>query len=430
MRYIPIKSGFFSENRRRLSKLLEPRSVAVFNANDEYLRNGDQRFIYRQQSDFFYLTGIEQEKSVLMLAPDYPDPKLREILWVLRTSEQMAIREGHKVTREEAHAISGIKNVQWLDNLEMTLRDLILWSDHIYLNTYEYPKFSSEVESRDLRFAHSLIRQYPVHKYLRAAPLMTKLRMIKTDTEVELIRKANEITGKAFRRMLRFVKPGVYEFEIQAEMEHEFLINRANGSAFPPIIATGKNACVLHYHQNNSQCADGNLVLFDFGAEYANYAADVSRTIPVNGKFTPRQKQLYELVHRVQKLAVQQMIPGNTMENYNSFVNQEMEKEMIKMGLLDKQEVKNQNPENPLFKKYFMHGTAHHLGLDVHDVIHRFEPFQSGMVFTCEPGIYIPQEGIGIRLENDILISENGPVDLSADIPVELNEIEQLMTQQ
>jgi len=410
--------------------LLEPRSVAVFNANDEYLRNGDQRFIYRQQSDFFYLTGIEQEKSVLMLAPDYPDPKLREILWVLRTSEQMAIREGHKVTREEAHAISGIKNVQWLDNLEMTLRDLILWSDHIYLNTYEYPKFSSEVESRDLRFAHSLIRQYPVHKYLRAAPLMTKLRMIKTDTEVELIRKANEITGKAFRRMLRFVKPGVYEFEIQAEMEHEFLINRANGSAFPPIIATGKNACVLHYHQNNSQCADGNLVLFDFGAEYANYAADVSRTIPVNGKFTPRQKQLYELVHRVQKLAVQQMIPGNTMENYNSFVNQEMEKEMIKMGLLDKQEVKNQNPENPLFKKYFMHGTAHHLGLDVHDVIHRFEPFQSGMVFTCEPGIYIPQEGIGIRLENDILISENGPVDLSADIPVELNEIEQLMTQQ
>jgi len=430
MRYIPIKSGFFSENRRRLSKLLEPRSVAVFNANDEYLRNGDQRFIYRQQSDFFYLTGIEQEKSVLMLAPDYPDPKLREILWVLRTSEQMAIREGHKVTREEAHAISGIKNVQWLDNLEMTLRDLILWSDQIYLNTYEYPKFSSEVESRDLRFAHSLIRQYPVHKYLRAAPLMTKLRMIKTDTEVELIRKANEITGKAFRRMLRFVKPGVYEFEIQAEMEHEFLINRANGSAFPPIIATGKNACVLHYHQNNSQCADGNLVLFDFGAEYANYAADVSRTIPVNGKFTPRQKQLYELVHRVQKLAVQQMIPGNTMENYNSFVNQEMEKEMIKMGLLDKQEVKNQNPENPLFKKYFMHGTAHHLGLDVHDVIHRFEPFQSGMVFTCEPGIYIPQEGIGIRLENDILISENGPVDLSADIPVELNEIEQLMTQQ
>jgi len=410
--------------------LLEPRSVAIFNANDEYLRNGDQRFIYRQQSDFFYLTGIEQEKSVLMLAPDYPDPKLREILWVLRTSEQMAIREGHKVTREEAHAISGIKNVQWLDNLEMTLRDLILWSDHIYLNTYEYPKFSSEVESRDLRFAHSLIRQYPVHKYLRAAPLMTKLRMIKTDTEVELIRKANEITGKAFRRMLRFVKPGVYEFEIQAEMEHEFLINRANGSAFPPIIATGKNACVLHYHQNNSQCADGNLVLFDFGAEYANYAADVSRTIPVNGKFTPRQKQLYELVHRVQKLAVQQMIPGNTMENYNSFVNQEMEKEMIKMGLLDKQEVKNQNPENPLFKKYFMHGTAHHLGLDVHDVIHRFEPFQSGMVFTCEPGIYIPQEGIGIRLENDILISENGPVDLSADIPVELNEIEQLMTQQ
>lgn len=429
MRYSPIDSALFSGNRERLGKLLKPCSIAIFNASDEFPRSGDQLYPFRQQSDFFYLTGINQEKSVLLIAPGHPDPKLRAVLFLLETSEEMAIRDGHKLTKEEAAAISGIKNVQWLSNLEMTLRDLIVWSEHVYLNTYEYPKFSTEVTSRDHRFALEIQRQYPAHRYERSAPMMTRLRMIKSEKEIELIRQALTITEKAFRRMLKFTRPGVYEFEIQAEMEHEFLINRSSGSAFAPIIAAGKNACVLHYIENDQQCADGELILFDFGAEYANYAADISRTIPVNGKFSPRQRQLYELIIKVQKLAIRQMFPGNTMEKYNTFVNNEMEKEMIRIGLLDKDEVEKQDPDKPLFKKYFMHGTAHHLGLDVHDVIHKYEPFKAGMVFTCEPGIYIREEGIGIRLENNILITENGPVDLSSSIPVELDEVEYLMAQ-
>ncbi|MBE0637879.1 MAG: aminopeptidase P N-terminal domain-containing protein [Bacteroidales bacterium] len=429
MRYEPLDPALFSGNRERFGSLMKPGSVAIFNANDEYPRSGDQFYPFRQHSDFFYLTGINQEKSVLLLAPDHPDPKLREILFLVETNEEMAIRDGSKLTKVEATAISGIKNVQWLNGFEMTMRDLVIWSDHVFLNTYEYPKYSSEVFSRDHRFAWELQRQYPSHCYERSAPLMTRLRMIKTEKEIDLIRQALTITEKAFRRMLKYTKPGVYEFEIQAEMEHEFLINRSTGSAFAPIIASGKNACVLHYTENDKSCENGELVLFDFGAEYANYAADISRTIPVNGKFNPRQRQLYELVLKVQKLSVQQMFPGNTMEKYNTFVNNEMEKEMIRIGLLDKDEVEKQDPDQPLFKKYFMHGTAHHLGLDVHDVIHKYEPFKAGMVFTCEPGIYIREEGIGIRLENNILITENGPVDLSFNIPAEPDEIEALMAQ-
>ncbi len=427
MRYTPIDNSLFSGNRGRFGKLMKPNSVAVFNSNDEYPRSGDQTFPYRQQSDFFYLTGINQEKSVLLLAPDHPDPKLREILFLVETDEQTAVRDGDKLTREKATAISGIQHVKWLPALELVLRDLVIWSDYVYLNIYEYPKFSTEVDSRDHRFARQIRSKFPAHQYLRSAPLMTKLRMIKSGIEVELIRKALDITNKAFHRMLQFVRPGVYEFEIEAEMEHEFRINRSSGSAFPPIIASGRNACVLHYTENNDPCEKESLVLFDFGAEYANYAADISRTIPVSGRFTPRQRQLYELVLRVQTLAIQQMTVGNTMEKYNTFVNNEMEKEMIRIGLLNIDDVKKQDTDNPLFKKYFMHGTAHHLGLDVHDVISRFEPFQPGMVFTCEPGIYIREEAVGIRLENNILITENGPVDLSAGIPVSPDEIESLM---
>lgn len=427
MRHEPISNSLFSGNRERFGKLMKPNSVAIFNSSDEYPRSGDQLFPYRQHSDFFYLTGINQEKSVLLLAPDHPDEKLREILFLVETDEQTAVRDGDKLTKEKATEISGIANVKWLPALELTLRDIVIWSQNIYLNIYEYPKFSTEVDSRDHRFAWQLQSKFPAHHYERSAPLMTKLRMIKSDVEIELIRKALAITNKAFHRMLRFVKPGVHEFEIEAEMEHEFLINRSTGSAFPPIIASGRNACVLHYTENNSPCEKDNLVLFDFGAEYANYAADISRTIPVNGRYTPRQRQLYELVLWVQKLAIRQMTVGNTMEKYNTFVNNEMEKEMIRIGLLNSDEVKKQDPDNPLFKKYFMHGTAHHLGLDVHDVISRFEPFAPGMVFTCEPGIYIREEAIGIRLENNIVITENGPVDLSSEIPIDPDEIENLM---
>jgi Xaa-Pro aminopeptidase len=301
------------------------------------------------------------------------------------------------------------------------------WADFVYLNSYEYPKYSTEVQSRDLRFALQLKQDFPAHSYQRSAPILVELRMIKSEAEIELIKKAIQITDKAFRRVLKFTKPKVMEYQIQAEMEHEFAFNGANGSAYQPIVASGENSCVLHYTENDKECRDGDVVLFDFGAEYANYAADISRTIPVNGKFTPRQRELYNLVLRVQKKAIQKLVPGNTPEKYNEFVNKEMEQEMVKIGLLDAEKVKRQDPEQALFKKYFMHGTAHHLGLDVHDLVDKHQPFKAGMVFTCEPGIYVREEKTGIRIENNILITENGPLDLSANIPREVEDIEALM---
>jgi len=427
MRYPPIDPSFFTFNRKRFAEKLLPQSVAIFNASDEYPRNGDQFHHYRQHSDLFYLSGINQEKSILVIAPDHPEPKNREILFIIESNEQMEIWNGHKFTKAEAREISGIKNVQWISDFELALRDFMHLSENVYLNIFEYPKFLSDVISRDHRFARQLQEMYPVHQYRRAAPIMTSLRMIKSLTEIDLIKKAIQITGKAFMRALKFTKPGVTEFEIQAEMEHEFLTNRANGSAYLPIIASGKNSCVLHYTENDEECKDGDLVLFDFGAEYANYSADVSRTIPVNGKFTPRQRLFYELVLRVQKQAIGQLVAGNTMEKYNAFVNKLMEEEMIKAGLFTAEDVKNQDTEKPLYKKYFMHGTAHHLGLDVHDASNKYQPFMPGMVFTCEPGIYLRDEGFGIRIENNILITENGPVDLTSQIPREADEIEALM---
>lgn len=427
MRYQTISSDFFVKHRLNFGKNLLPGSVAIFNSNDEYPRNGDQYYPYRQNSDLFYLSGIDQEKTILMLAPDHPEEKNREILFLIETSEQIAIWNGHKFTKEEATQISGIKNVQWLSSFEFVLRDMLNWCQHVYLNSYEYPKFFSELQSRDQRFARELRETFPAHQFQRSAPVITRLRMIKSEKEIELIQRAVDITEKAFRRMLKFVKPGVMEYEIQAEMEHEFVMNGANGNAFLPIIASGKNSCVLHYLENDKICLDGNVVLFDFGAEYANYIADVSRTIPVNGKFTPRQREIYELVLRVQKKAISQLFAGNTMEKYNEFVNKEMEEEMIAIGLLNREEVKKQPPDAPLYKKYFMHGTAHHIGLDVHDAIDRHQPFKPGMVFTCEPGIYLRKEGFGVRIENNILITENGPFDLTRNIPREVDEIENLM---
>ncbi len=426
MKYEPIDPALFKKNRHNFTKKMEPGSIAIFHANDEHPRNGDQFFPFRQQSDFFYLTGIEQEQSILVLAPDHPEPKNREILYLIETNEQIAIWNGHKFTKDEATAISGIENVQWLGAYDLALRDLMQSAAHVYLNAYEYPKYATDVVSRNLRAAAELKKDFPGHSYRRAAPILTQLRMIKSEAEVDLIRKAIDITNKAFRRMLKFVKPGVMEYQIQAEMEHEYAFNGAQ-SAYQPIVASGINSCVLHYTENDKPCNDGDVVLFDFGAEYANYAADISRTIPVNGKFSERQRQLYDLVLRVQKKAIAQMVPGNTMEAYNKFVNEAMEDEMIGIGLFTREDVDKQDPEKPLYKKYFMHGTAHHLGLDVHDVIDRHTPFKSGMVFTCEPGIYLREEGFGIRIENNILITENGPVDLSADLPREADEIEQLM---
>lgn len=427
MRYSKINPELFKNNRKNFSNRIKKNSIAIFHSSDEFPRNGDQTFPFRQNSDFFYLTGISQEKSILILAPDYPDPKLREVLFLIETNEVIAIWEGHKFTIQEAEDISGIANIKWLNSFDSVLQELMSWTENVYLNFNEYIKYSNEVPSRDLRFAEDMEKKNPAHNYLRSAPILHELRTIKSPIEIELIRKAIDITGNAFIRILKFIKPGVKEFEIQAEMEYEFIRNRANGMAYPPIIGSGKNSCVLHYIDNNDECKDNDLLLMDFGAEYANYAADITRTIPVNGKFTERQKECYEAVLRVHKKAIQLLVPGNTIEKVNAEVNKMMEKEMIGLNLFTKNEIKNQDAENPLFKKYFMHGTSHYLGLDVHDVGKKHKKFEEGMVLTCEPGIYIREENIGIRIENDILISNEGPVNLSENIPVEVDEIEKLI---
>ncbi|NOX87327.1 MAG: aminopeptidase P family protein [Chlorobi bacterium] len=427
MRYHPVPPGLFIDNRKRLINKLPANSLVILHSNDQYPRNGDQFFSFRQQSDFFYTTGIDQEKSILILAPDCKNKKLKEALFLIETSEKIAIWEGHKYTKEEARKISGIENVYWLEEFETALKEVLADADTVFLNSNEYIKFFSEVPDRNLRFARKFKEEYPLHKTERLAPILAKLRMIKSEEEIELLKTACEITRKGFERVLRFVKPGKYEFEIQAEIDHEFTVNRANGHGYAPIVASGGSACVLHYVENNKICSDGELLLMDFGAEYANYSTDMSRTIPVNGKFTGRQKACYNAVLRVFKEAKKLYYPGNTINKLNEQVNKMMEKELIGLGLFTEEEVKKQDAEKPIFKKYFMHGTAHFLGLDVHDVGSKDEPFKPGMVLTCEPGIYIREENIGIRIENDILVTENGPVDLMENIPVEADDIERIM---
>ncbi len=430
MRYHPIDNNLFKNNRKRLIEQLPTGSIAVFHSNDQYPRNGDQYFPYRQQSDFFYLTGIDQEKSILILAPDCDNKKLNTALFLLETSEQLAIYEGHKYTKEEAADISGIENVYWESDFEVSLREVLANAKSVYLNANEYIKFSSEVSDKNHRFTTKFKSDYPLYKVERAAPILAKLRTIKRKEEIRLMQEACDITQKAFERVLRFTKPGVREYEIQAEIDHEFTINRSGGHGYAPIVASGKNACVLHYIKNEEVCRDGDLLLMDFGAEYANYSADLSRTIPVNGKFTPRQKDCYNAVLRVFKEAKKLLVPGNTSVKVGEETNKLMEAEMIKLGLFTAEDVKNQDPQKPLFKNYFMHGTSHFLGLDVHDVGMKDEPFKPGMVLTCEPGLYIPEEKMGIRIENDILITEKDPVDLMKNIPIEVDEIEHMMKNQ
>ena len=427
MRYLPIDNKLFSQNRDRFRKKMQVGSAAIFFSNDQQPRNGDQYFPYRQQSDFFYLTGIDQEKSILIIAPDMKTKKYREILFLIKTNEKIAIWEGHKYTKEEARAISGIDNIFWLEDYEMILREVMMVTQNIYLNRNEYPKFFPEVEGRNERLGNKLKMEFPLHNYLRSAPILTDLRTIKSKYEIELLKTSCELTNRAFQRILKKVKPGIFEFEIEAEIDHEFKTNRAIGHGYAPIIASGINTCVLHYIENDKECKDGDLLLFDFGAEYANYTADMSRTIPVNGKYTQRQKDCYNAVLRVLKEAIKLYVPGNTINIINEEVNKLMENEMIHLGLFSEKEVENQDKESPLFKKYFMHGTAHFLGLDVHDVGDKEEPFKPGMVLTCEPGLYIREENIGIRLENDILITDDEPIDLMSAIPIEVDEIESIM---
>lgn len=407
--------------------MMQKDSVAFFNSNDEMPRKGDQNYPFTQHPDFFYLTGIDQEQCMLLLFPDAPLPRYREILFLRKTNEHIAVWEGHKYTREEARAVSGVQTIFWMEDFESIVPMLLNHARNIYVNINENDRFSSDVPYKELRFSRELQNRYPAHSFLRSGPLMASLRAIKSDFEVKLIQKAIDITEKAFRRVLHFVKPGVAEYEIEAEITHEFIRKRATGHAYTPIIASGKNACVLHYIDNNSLCQAGEVILMDFGAEYANYAADLTRCVPVSGEFTERQRDVYNAVLRVMKQAMKMLVPGNTIEKYHAEVGKIMEGELIGLGLLQADEVKKQNPDFPLYKKYFMHGTSHFLGLDVHDIGDRYQPMQAGMVFTCEPGIYIPEEGLGIRLENDVLITSREPVDLMAAIPLEPEEIEEAM---
>ncbi|MDT8393404.1 MAG: aminopeptidase P N-terminal domain-containing protein [Bacteroidales bacterium] len=430
MRYNTIDPTFFTENRKQFTTLLPPGSIAIFHSNDVFPRNGDQNFPFRQQSDLFYLSGLDQEETILVLAPGHPDEGMREVAFVTETNEKIAIWEGQKLTKEKATAISGIKKIQWTRDFDIALKELIIWAKHVYLNSNEYPKYSNPVPYKDLRFARELKEEYPAHNYERSAPLMLELRKIKKPIEVELIRRAGEITGKAFDRVLKTVRPGTMEYEVQAEIEYAFAMNRATGPAYRPIVAAGENSCVLHYIDNNQVCRDGELLLMDFGAEYANYAADITRTIPVNGKFTTRQKACYEAVLRVHDKAIQLLRPGITIDEFNKEVNKMMEKEMIGLGLFSEADVKSQDANKPLYMKYFMHGTAHPLGLDVHDVGSKYDPVEAGMVLTCEPGLYIREEKIGIRIEDDILVTDNAPVNLTGQVPVKVEEIEALMNRE
>ena len=432
MRYEPIGPALFTGNRQRLAALLLPNSLAVLNANDVMPTSADGTMPFRQQTDLFYLSGIDQEESVLVIFPDAPDPAHREVLFLRETSEEIAIWEGHKYTKEEARRVSGVAKVYWLGQFDRLFPGFMASADHVYLNSNEHLRATVEVETRDARFVRRLQRRYPLHQYQRLAPHLHTLRAVKQPREVALIRHACGITEAGFRRVLGFVRPGVMEYEIEAEWAHTFLRSRSRGFAYAPIVASGRNACVLHYVANDQPCHDGDLLLMDVGAEYANYASDLTRTIPVNGRFTPRQRQVYDAVLGVMRQATALLRPGNTLDAYHKQVGELMTDALLTLGLLNADEVRAQRSRNdpaetPLYKKYFMHGTSHHLGLDVHDYGNKYRSFEAGMVFTCEPGIYIPDEAIGIRLENDLLVTEGAPEDLMATIPLEADAIEALM---
>lgn len=426
MRHQPIAPELFIDNRRRLAELLAPNSLAVVNANDILPVNADGTLLMLPNSDLFYLTGIEQEESVLLLAPNAFDEKLREILFLVEPNEQLKIWEGHKLSKEQATKLSGVKNVKWLSEWPSVFHGLMCESEAVYLNSNEHKRAHIEVESRDARFVADCRRKYPLHQYHRLARLMHRLRVAKSERELQLLREAIEITDHGFRRVAKFLKPGVTEFEIEAEFIHEFTRRRAK-FAYPPIIASGGNACVLHYVSNDQVCKKGELLLLDVAASYANFNADLTRTIPVSGRFTRRQRQVYDAVLRVMRASIAGAVVGKLSRDWQKEAQAMMNDELLALGLLKRSDIKKQTDEKPACKKYFMHGLGHPLGLDVHDVGFTTEPFAAGWVVTVEPGIYIPEEGFGIRLENDIVVAENGPVDLMEKIPVEAEEIEEMM---
>ncbi len=430
MKYHQIDRNLFIKNRKKFTAEMKPKSVAVFNSNDIYPISADSTMPFQQHRDIFYLSGVDQEESILLLCPDAPYEHLREILFVRETNDHIAVWEGEKLTKERAFEVSGIKSVYWLQDFEKILFEVMTYCDTMYINTNEHYRSSVQTETREARFVKWWKEKYPAHQVAKSNPILQKIRSVKESEEIDLIQKACDITEKGFRRVLSFTKPGVMEYEIEAEFIHEFVRNRSKGFAYTPIIASGKNANVLHYIENNQQCREGELILFDVGAEYANYSSDMSRTIPVSGRFTARQKEVYNAVLRVKNEATKMLIPGALWKQYHIEVGKLMTSELLGLGLLDKADVQNENPDWPAYKKYFMHGTSHHMGLDTHDYGLLAEPIQPNMVFTVEPGIYIPTEGFGIRLEDDVVVQASGePFNLMRNIPIEADEIEALMNE-
>ena len=428
MKYHSINSQLFIKNRKNFASAMKPSSLAVFNSNDIYPIGADSTMPFEQHRDIFYLSGVDQEESVLVLFPDCPNEAHREILFLKETNDHIAVWEGEKLTKEAALATSGIKTVYWLQELDKIIFELSTQCDTFYINTNEHYRANVATETREDRFTKKLLSKYPAHSVAKSNPILQRLRSVKDPIELDLMQTACNITEKGFRRILDFIKPGVWEFEIEAELLHEFVKNRSKGFAYTPIIAGGNNANVLHYVENNQQCKAGDLILFDVAAEYANYKSDLSRTVPVSGKFTTRQKEVYNAVNHVKKEATKMLVPGTMWKQYHIEVGKLMTSELLNLGLLDKADVQNEDKNWPAYKKYFMHGTSHHIGLDTHDYGLLHEPMQANNVFTVEPGIYLPKEGFGIRLEDDVVIQEKGePFNLMGNIPIEADEIEEIM---
>ena len=428
MKYRPLSNSFYNNSRKAFMAELKPKSLAVFNSNDIYPIGADSTLPFEQHRDIFYLSGIDQEESILVLFPNAYEKKQREILFIRKTDEHIAIWEGAKLTKAQANDISGIQTICWLEDFEAVFQKLSTQCDTFYFNTNEHYRQSVETQTREDRFIKWCKKQYPAHSNAKSNPILQKLRSIKADEEIKQLQTACDITEKGIRRLLSFLKPGIWEYELEAELVHEFLRNRSKGFAYEPIIASGINANILHYTQNNQQCKAGELVLLDVAAEYGNYSADLTRTIPVSGVFTKRQREVYNSVLRVKNEATKLLIPGMIWKDFHLEVGKLMTSELQGLGLLDKADIQNENPENPAYKKYFMHGTAHHLGLNTHDYGLLHLPMEANMVFTVEPGIYIPHEGFGVRLEDDVVIQKSGaPTNLMKNIPIEVEDIESIM---
>lgn len=426
MRYQPLNSQFYIENRKKVVGEIELNSLVILTSNSEFPRCGDTTMPFRQNSEMLYLSGIDQEETYLTLAPWHPVPEYREILFIKNPSPEMVVWFGHRLSKEQASQLSGIKTVMFTDDFQDTLQNLMCYAQNVYLHLPENPRLRWEPVTREHRFAKQLMEEYPLHTYRRLAPILYPMRALKAPEELAALRRACDITTKAFGRAIKAVKPGKYEYEIEAELAYEMLRNGATGHSFAPIVAAGPDTCILHYIKNDKVMKDGDLLLMDFGAEYANYAGDATRTIPVNGRYTPRQKEIYSSVLAIFKETIPLFKPGMNIHKINDFVFRRMEEELVKLGLLKEADIKAQDPAKPLFKKYYMHNTSHFIGLDVHDVGQRDWTFQPGMVLSCEPGIYVAEEGIGVRIETDVVVADN-PINLMPDMPVEVEEIEALM---